>query len=145
MDALDQKLVSLLRHDARRSVSDLAAELGIARATVRARISRLEERGDILGYTVILPADAVEAAVRGVTLIAIDGQATAKVTRALGAMPEVAAVHTTNGRWDLVVELAAASLAEFDATLRRIRLLPGVATSETSLLLTTPRSTRARL
>ncbi|MBP7240918.1 Lrp/AsnC family transcriptional regulator [Amaricoccus sp.] len=145
MDPLDQKLVSLLRHDARRSVSDLAAELGVARATVRARIARLEARGEILGYTVILPADAVEAAVRGVMSIAIDGQATARVIRTLGAMPEVAAVHTTNGRWDLVVELAAAGLADFDATLRRIRLLPGVATSETSLLLTTPRSTRARL
>lgn len=145
MDALDGRLVTLLRHDARRSVSDLAAELGVSRATVRARIARLEAAGQILGYTVILPADAVDAPVRGVMLVAIEGQATARVIRTLGGMPEVAAVHTTNGRWDLVVELAAASLADFDAVLRRIRLAPGVATSETNLLLATPRSARARL
>lgn len=145
MDDIDRKLVTLLRHDARRPISDLATELGLSRATVRARIARLETKGEILGYTVILPADAVEAPVRGVMLISIEGQATARVIRALGAMPEVAALHTTNGRWDLVAELGAASLADFDATLRRIRLLPGVATSETNLLLATPRSTRARL
>jgi DNA-binding Lrp family transcriptional regulator len=144
MDTLDERLVTLLRHDARRSVSDLAAELGVARATVRARIARLEAAGVILGYTVILRADAVEAAVRGVMLIGIEGQATARVIRALGGLPEVVAVHTTNGRWDLVVELGAASLAELDAVLRRIRLLPGIATSETNLLLATPRATRAR-
>ncbi|TIV90018.1 MAG: Lrp/AsnC family transcriptional regulator, partial [Mesorhizobium sp.] len=53
--------------------------------------------------------------------------------------------HTTNGRWDLVVELGTASLTDFDAVLRRIRLIPGITGSETSLLLATPRTTRARL
>lgn len=145
MDALDQRLVTLLRHNARRSISDLATELGASRATVRARIERLEQRGDILGYTVILRSDAVDLPVRGIMLIDIAGQAADRVVRALGGFPEVSAVHTTNGRWDLVVELGAASLADLDAVLRRIRLVPGVAASETNLLLATPRSTRARL
>ncbi|MBA3324064.1 MAG: Lrp/AsnC family transcriptional regulator [Rhodobacteraceae bacterium] len=145
MDSLDEKLVTLLRHDARRAISDLAAELGVSRATIRARMARLEAAGEILGYTVILRADAVELPVRGVMLIGIEDHAAARVIRALGGLAEVAAVHTTNGRWDLVVELGAPNLADFDAVLRRIRLLPGVATSETNLLLATPRSTRARL
>jgi DNA-binding Lrp family transcriptional regulator len=145
MDDLDERLVTLLRHDARRSVSDLAAELGVSRATVRARMERLERAGEILGYTVILRSDGVGLPVRGVMTIAIEGQAAARVIRALGGLPEVSAVHTTNGRWDLVVELGAADLADFDAVLRRIRLIPGVTASETSLLLATPRSTKARL
>lgn len=145
MDGLDERIVTLLRHDARRSVSDLAAELGVSRATVRARIARLEAAGEILGYTVILRADAVELPVRGVMLIRIEGQATARVIRELGGLAQVSAVHKTNGRWDLVVELGAANLTDFDAVLSRIRLIPGVAASETNLLLATPRSTRARL
>ncbi|WP_245460899.1 Lrp/AsnC family transcriptional regulator, partial [Mesorhizobium sp. M7A.F.Ca.US.005.03.2.1] len=60
MDALDERLVTLLRHDARRSVSDLAIDLGVSRATVRARMERLERSGDIIGYTVVLRADAVD-------------------------------------------------------------------------------------
>jgi len=145
IDALDQRLVTLLRHDARRSISELAAMLGVGRATVRARIERLEAAGEILGYTVILRADAVDLPVRGITLIEIEGHAADRVIRALGGFAEISSIHTTNGRWDLIIELAAASLGDFDAVLRRIRLIAGITNSETHLLLTTARSTRARL
>lgn len=145
MDSLDQHLVTLLRHDARRSISDLAVELGVSRATVRSRIERLERAGEILGYTVILRADAVELPVRGIMLIQIEGHAAARVIRALGGFPEVSTIHTTNGQWDLIVELGTASLIELDAVLGRVRLISGITNSETNLLLATPRSTRARL
>lgn len=145
MDELDERLITLLRHDARRNIATLAAELGVSRATVRARMERLERDGNILGYTVILRADAVEQAVRGIMMVEIEGRAADAVIRALGGLSEISAVHTTNGRWDLVVELGAGSLAEFDAVLRRIRLIPGITGSETSLLLATPRTTRARM
>ncbi len=145
MDELDTRLVTLLRHQGRRSISDLAIDLGVSRATVRARMERLEKTGDILGYTVILRADAVDQAVRGIMLIEIEGHAADRVIRALGGFSEVSTIHTTNGRWDLVVELATSTLTDFDGVLRRIRLIPGITGSETSLLLATPRSTRARL
>jgi DNA-binding Lrp family transcriptional regulator len=145
MDDLDDRLLTLLRHNGRRSISDLASELGVSRATVRARIERMERRGDIVGYTVILRADAVSLPVRGITLIEVEGRAADRVADALGGVPEVTAVHTTNGKWDLVVELGAQNLADLDAVLRRIRMIAGVTASETNLLLATPRSTRARL
>lgn len=145
MDNLDQRLITLLRHNGRRSVSDLALELGVSRATVRSRMERLERSGDIVGYTVILRADAVSLPVRGIMLIEVEGRAADRVVDALGGFPEVSAIHTTNGKWDLIVELGAANLSDFDGILRRIRLIPGVIASETNLLLATPRSTRARL
>jgi len=145
MDALDERLVTLLRHDGRRSISDLAVDLGVSRATVRARMERLERQGDILGYTVILRADALEQRVRGITMIEVEGHSADRVVRALGGFPEISAVHTTNGRWDLVVELNTDTLTQFDAVLRKMRLIQGITGSETTLLLATPRSTRARL
>ncbi len=145
MDDMDRSLVTILRHDGRRSISDIALELGLSRATVRARIARMERAGDIIGYTVILRADAVAMPVRGLAMIAIEGRRTAQVIDALAGFQEVGAVHTTNGRWDLVAEISAQNLADLDAVLRRLRLIPGVTASETSLLLATPRSTRARL
>ncbi|WP_243367805.1 Lrp/AsnC family transcriptional regulator [Microvirga solisilvae] len=145
MDDLDQRLITLLRHNGRRSVSDLALELDVSRATVRARMERLERSGDIVGYTVILRADAVSLPVRGIMLIEVEGRAADRVVDSLGGFPEVSAIHTTNGKWDLIVELGAANLSDFDGILRRIRLIPGVIASETNLLLATPRSTRARL
>lgn len=145
MDTLDEKLVTLLRHNGRRSISDLAIEAGASRATVRSRIEKMEAEGTIIGYTVILRADAVEAAVRGIMMVEIEGHVTDRVIRTLGGFPEISEIHTTNGRWDLIVELHAATLSDLDAVLRRIRLVPGITGSETSLLLSTPRSTRARL
>lgn len=145
MDDVDQRLVSILRHDGRRSISDIALELGLSRATVRARIERMEAAGDIIGYTVVLRADAVALPVRGLTMIEIEGRMLDRVVDALAGLPEIGAIHTTNGRWDLVVELSAESLADLDAVLRRVRLVPGITASETTLLLATPRSTRARL
>lgn len=145
MDDLDQKLLSLLRHDGRRSVSDLALETGVSRATVRARIERMERDGDIVGYTVILRADAIAMPVRGIMMIELEGRTADRVVDVLGGFPEISAVHTTNGKWDLIVELGTESLADLDAILRRIRLIPGITASETNLLLATPRTTRARL
>lgn len=145
MDELDEKLITFLRHNGRRSISDLAIDTGVSRATVRARMERLERSGDILGFTVILRADAVDLPVRGIMMIEIEGHVTDRVVKSLGGFAEVSTIHTTNGRWDLLVELGAATLSDFDSVLRRIRLVPGITASETNLLLATPRSTRARL
>ncbi|KQZ93857.1 AsnC family transcriptional regulator [Mesorhizobium sp. Root157] len=145
MDDLDKRLVTLLRHQGRRSISDLAVDLGVSRATVRSRMARLEKSGDIVGYTVILRADAVDQPVRGIMLIEIEGHAADRVIRALGGFSEISQVHTTNGRWDLVIELGTGTLTDLDTVLRKIRLIPGITGSETSLLLATPRSTRAKL
>ena len=145
MDDLDKGLVTLLRHRGRRSVSDLALDLSVSRATVRARMARLEKSGDIVGYTVILRADAVDQPVRGIMLIEIEGHAADRVIKSLGGFSEVSEIHTTNGRWDLVIELGTETLADLDSVLRKIRLIPGITGSETSLLLATPRSTKAKL
>lgn len=145
MDDFDRQLLALLRHNARRSISDLATELGASRATVRSRIERLERNGDILGYTVILRSDAISMPVRGIMSIEVEGRAAGRIIETLGGFSEISAIHTTNGRWDIIVELGTNSLTEFDGVLRRIRLVAGIGASETNLLLATPRTTRARL
>ncbi len=91
--------------------------------------------GTIAGFTVRLRPESAADGVRAVMMVEVRGDRSAAVLRALRGVPEVVVVHTTNGRWDLVVELAAGSLAGFDAVLRRIREVDGVANSETSLLL----------
>lgn len=145
MDDLDQKLITLLRHNARRSVSDLAIELGVARATIRTRMERLEKSGEIIGYTVMLKSDAAALPVRGIMMIEVEGHSADRVLRSLNGFSEISAIHTTNGRWDLIAELGAETLPDFDGVLRRIRLITGITASETTLLLTTPRSTKARV
>ncbi|MEM9909795.1 MAG: Lrp/AsnC family transcriptional regulator [Pseudomonadota bacterium] len=140
MDGTDQRLISALRHNARISLSDLAQELGLSRTTVRTRIERLQQSGEIVGFTVVLKTDTERDPVRGLMMLAIEGRGTDQVVRRLTGLPAVRAVHSTNGRWDLIVEIGADTLDALDTILARIRRFEGVAQSETNLLLRTRRA-----
>ncbi len=135
MDAADQQLIAALRRNARASISELADRLGMSRATVRTRMQRLLSSGEIQGFTVVLSGEDRELTTRGITLIGIEGSQTERIIHALQGMPEVQKIHTTNGRWDLIVELGTRNLPALDQVLRRIRLIDGVTRSETSLYL----------
>lgn len=137
----DERVIAALRHDARASLSDLALQLNLSRTTVRARIERLRARGEILGFTVVLKEDTLRDPVRGLMMIGIEGRGTGRIVRQLQGLGQVRAIHSTNGRWDLIVELGTQTLAALDAALARIRMFDGVATSETGLLLATRKST----
>ncbi|MEM6374434.1 MAG: Lrp/AsnC family transcriptional regulator [Pseudomonadota bacterium] len=140
MDETDNRLISALRHDARASLSDLSARLGLSRTTVRTRIERLRQRGDIVGFSVVLREDTLRDPVRGLMMIAIEGRGTERIIRQLQGMSEVRHIYSTNGRWDVIVEIGTDTLEMFDAVLFRIRRLDGVTSSETSLLLSTRKS-----
>lgn len=142
MDDTDHALIALLRRDGRAALSELASRMGLARATVRARMDRLQAKGEIQGFTVLTRGDVTALPVRGLMLIGIEGRGAERVTARLLGMPEVQAVHSTNGRWDLIAEIGARTLEEFDAVLFRIRRLDAVTGSETSLMLTTRRAGR---
>lgn len=135
MDDTDHRLIALLRTDARRAVSSLAAEVGVSRATVRSRIDRLVRDGVIQGFTVVLQAGTRVHPIRAITMIEVSGPSAERVLERLHGFPEVRTLSTTNGRWDIVAEIESESLEAFDDSLKRIRLLEGIANTETSVLL----------
>ena len=135
MDELDRRLIAALRADGRAPAAALAKTLKVSRGTVQNRIDRLIAEGVILGFTVRLHPEAERSRVRAVMSLAVEGRKAALVLRALRGFPDVEAVHTTNGRWDIVAELSAPDLAAFSRALDEIRLIDGIASSETSLFL----------
>lgn len=139
MDDTDRHLVSLLRDNARLSVATLAKKLGVSRGTVQNRIARLMARGTIEGFTVRAKPDSDLPRIRAIMMIAVEGERSDRILEELKKFPEIGAVHTTNGRWDMVVEMATDTLEGFDRVLHRIRQITGVSASETSLLLSSYR------
>ncbi len=135
MDDLDRRLIGALRADGRAPLAKLAMILGVSRATVQNRLDRLIAEGTVLGFTLRTRQADDAASVRAIMMIAVVGKSTAAVVRALRGVPEVEALHTTNGSWDLVVELQAENLAAFDRVLTYIRSVDGVSNSQTNLLL----------
>jgi DNA-binding Lrp family transcriptional regulator len=119
------------------SVAAMAKVLGVARGTVQNRLARLEADGVIVGYTVRLKLSAEDQRIRALMTVAVEGNRTDEVLRALRGDPAVCALHTTNGRWDIVAELRTESLEAVDRVLSRIRQIDGISNTETSLLLST--------
>ena len=139
MDATDHQLISLLCKDARTTAATLATKLGVSRGTVTNRITKLEDAGVIVGYTVRLRPDAQPQGIAAWMSIAVAGNATRAVIDNLLGEPGVAALHDTNGQWDLLAELRAANLSELSQVLERIRLVRGISSTETSIHLDTYR------
>jgi DNA-binding Lrp family transcriptional regulator len=137
MDSTDRDLLSLLREAARTPVAVLAKKLKVARGTVQNRLAKMEADGTIVGYTVKLKPQIDDQKIRALMTVAVEGNRTDEVLKALRGDPAVCALHTTNGRWDIVAELRTDSLEAVDRVLGRIRLIDGISNTETSLLLST--------
>jgi DNA-binding Lrp family transcriptional regulator len=137
VDDTDRQLISLLRVDARATVASLAKMLKVARGTVQNRIAKLEKSGTIAGYTVRLRPQTDVNRIAAMMTIEVEGNHLDKVLRNLRGDPAVHTLHTTNGRWDLIAEISADSLEAIDQVISRIRLIDGIARTETSLLLST--------
>ena len=137
MDELDRQLIARLRGNARMTIAALAKQLQVARGTVQNRLARLEHDGTIVGYTVRLGTQLNEPRITALMTIAVEGNRADAVLRSMRGDPAIQTLHTTNGRWDIIAELHADSLEAFDRVLGRIRKVEGIASTETSLLLST--------
>ncbi len=139
MDEIDRDLIGLLRQNARMNVADLAHKLKVSRGTVTNRIRKLEDTGVVQGFTVKLRPDSQPDRIRAWMGVLVDGNQTRLVIASLLGEPGVVALHDTNGRWDLLAEIEAASMTDLSQTLERVRLIKGISSTETNIHLATYR------
>jgi len=137
VDELDRGILAHLAQDARMSVAVLARRLKVARSTVQARLERLETSGAIAKYTLRLGDSAREHRIRATCLLNIEPRAQAAILTRLRSLPEVERIHTTSGRVDLLLQLAASSTSQLDDVLDQIGGLSGVKSSESLIHLST--------
>jgi DNA-binding Lrp family transcriptional regulator len=133
LDDKDRQILDLLRADARLPLKTLAARVGLARSTLRDRLSRLEADGVIRGYHAdITDGESNVAAYLFIRL---------KVTPAPGLiaflkqMTEVRSCTSLTGDIDLLVELAAASTERVNTLRDQISSHEAVADLTTSIVL----------
>jgi DNA-binding Lrp family transcriptional regulator len=136
VDTLDQRLIALLRADGRAPISQIAAALHVSRGTAQNRLDRLIQAGVILGFTVRVRQDIDERLIRALMTIQLAGKTTTAVIARLRGIPEIRALYTTNGTWDLIAEIGVDTLPDLDRALGTIRAIDGIRSSETSILLT---------
>jgi DNA-binding Lrp family transcriptional regulator len=136
IDETDQQLLTLLKDDARASITHLSRRLGLARTTVQARIERLERNGTIVGYT-LRSGPATRPPLTATVLISIEPRSGPAVLARLKSLKGVQTLHTTSGRFDLLAQVTARTTSELDDTLDRIGEARGVRGSESLIHLAT--------
>lgn len=133
----DQKLLSLLRANARASVSELARKLDLSRSTVQNRIARLENRGVIRGYSVELGESYLAAQVEAHVSIKVHQKLTARTNTALEQIANVAQLYSVSGEYDLLAIVQAQSLEALSGVLDEIGNLEGVERTNSAVILET--------
>lgn len=131
----DQQLLSVLRENARASTAEIARRLGLSRTTVQSRIERLERDGVIDGYTVRVNEAAERGHIRAHIMVTLLPRHMAAVVEALRAMPEVRALHSVSGPFDLVAMGVVPSVQDMDELTDRIGTIDGVERTTSSIIL----------
>jgi DNA-binding Lrp family transcriptional regulator len=137
MDDLDHSILALLGADARISVATLSRKLKVARSTIQARLERLEVSGIIAGYTVKLGEAGRVGRIRATVLLSVEPRSQPNILSRLKALAAVESIHTTTGRVDLLLQVAAQSTTALDEVLDTIGAITGVKTSESLIHLST--------
>ncbi len=138
-ESRDQKLLALLRRNARTSVTELAKALHVSRSTIQNRIARLETSGVIRGYSVILGGgDYLEGQVEAHVSIKVRQKLTARTNTELERISQVAQLFAVSGgEYDLIAIVQARTLEELSKVLDDIGNLEGVERTNSAVVLET--------
>src|SRR5712672_1556103 len=137
LDELDLALLTTLREQPRAGALELSRLLRVARATVSARLRRLEESGVITGYGPDVDLAAAGYPVQAFVTLEIAQGALEQIAHELEAIPGVVEAYATTGTGDVLCRIAAASNAELQQTLLELNGSPWVTRSTSAVLLST--------
>jgi len=133
----DEILIEALRRDGRKPLSVLARQMGVSRAAIQQRLTKLEDGGAIDGYTVVLSDQYLKNRVRALIMIKFPPNMRAQVEYELEGMQELTALYSISGMFDMAGVLSAASMAKLDQIIDAIGTLEGIEQTMSSIILST--------
>ena len=138
MDAIDNKIVALLRENARRSFQDIGTHVHLSAPAVKRRVDRLERDGVILGYTAIVDPPVFGWHAEAFVDLYCEGRMPADaIRRAVEREPGVVSAHTVAGEASALLHVMAQDTKDLELALERIRATEGVTRTVTEVVLST--------
>ena len=139
LDKFDLAILHALQQDARASLQEISAQVGLSSTPCWNRIKRLEADGVILGYTVrIDPAKIglMDTVIVQVTLESHNDEMLYKFGQALDEIPEVLEAFLVSGAYDYYIRLVVRDTRDYERLLReRLYKIPGIRHSISSFVL----------
>jgi Lrp/AsnC family transcriptional regulator, regulator for asnA, asnC and gidA len=137
IDADDRKILDALIRDARQSHRALAQKTGLALATLNRRVRRMEQRGVIRGYRVLLEPEAVGWTMSAIIGLRIEKGYIRQVQKTIAKDPRVFAVYDVTGEWDGVVLARLRHRADLDDLAKTTLSAPHIDRTNTMFVLAT--------
>jgi DNA-binding Lrp family transcriptional regulator len=135
LDATDARLLLALGEDPRASVSALSQQLGLARNTVQARLSRLETNGALAPLDRRIRPEALGYKLSAYVTVQVVQRSLAEVSDALAHIPEVVEVTGLSGVADLLVHVVARDADDLWRVSEQLLAIDGVQRIDTALAL----------
>ena len=138
IDHIDAELLELLQRDGRRPYADLGAAVGISGPAAHERVKKLEARGVIAGYTVLVSAEAIGLAILAFTWVTQSpGTVATDLTGDFAAIPEIEACHHITGEADYLLKIRARDTNDLERVIRAVQTTRHVFTTETDVAFST--------
>jgi DNA-binding Lrp family transcriptional regulator len=138
MDAIDRQIVALLRQDARRSYQSIGQRVSLSAPAIKRRVDRLEADGVLQGYAALVDPGRFGWNTHAFVALYCEGRmAAAEVRAAVERHPEVEAAYTVAGEASAMLHVRARDTSHLEQALERIRDHPGVARTQTQIVLST--------
>ncbi len=136
LDPVDEKIITLLVEDARRSFADIGGRVGLTASAVKRRVDRLRAGGAIGGFTVRLEPEALGWTVEGyVELYCGNSTSPQAIRTAIARFPEIVDASTISGEADALLRIVAADMHHFERVLEQIGAQPFVSRTKSVLVL----------
>ncbi len=135
LDDVDLRIINLLQEDSRLSYNKIASKLGISVGTAYNRIKRLEERGVLKGYTVLIDMDKVGYNLTALILIQAEGKHLLDVETEIAKMNNVVSVYDITGDFDIAVIARFKDRDSLNQFIKSLLSLPYVKRTVTNVVL----------
>jgi len=132
MDELDNRILEILKQDARTPFLQMARDLGVSEGTIRVRVKKLIDKEVIKKFTIVISKNTTKAFMEVKAGVNISSSTVASQIRALRG---VSAVFEISGDYDIIVFLELDSINELNETIDSIRKVENVISTRTSLIL----------
>ena len=135
LDKVDEKIINILKTDARKAFVEIAQEVGLSESAVRRRVKNLVDSGTIKKFTIEL---GVSNKTSAITLISVSPSTdTSKVSEKLKSLRGVDTVYEITGQYDIVAIVSAPTIGEINKCIDDVRRINGVDDTNTVIILRT--------
>lgn len=137
IDGIDKEILRFLMADAKKTILEIAKNIGISGASIHQRLRKLEASGVIIGSKCIVNAKALNYNTMAYIGIYLDkAMSNPSAVSALKKIPEVLECHYTTGNWSILIKVLCKDNEHLMRLLNKeIQQIKGVSRTETFISL----------